>query len=43
VARLADDRPGCAALGKKGRVFAAENFNRETLAGRMLDELQKSI
>jgi glycosyltransferase involved in cell wall biosynthesis len=43
VARLADDRPGCAALGKKGRVFAAEKFNRETLAGRMLDELQKSI
>jgi glycosyltransferase involved in cell wall biosynthesis len=43
VARLADDRPGCAALGKKGRVFAAENFNRETLAGRMLDELQKSV
>jgi glycosyltransferase involved in cell wall biosynthesis len=43
VARLADDRPGCAALGKKGRVFAAEKFNRETLAGRMLDELQKSV
>lgn len=39
VSALADDRACCEALGKKGRVFAAERFSRETLAARMLDEL----
>ncbi len=39
VATLADEPERCSALGKKGRVFAAERFSRETLASRMLDEL----
>jgi glycosyltransferase involved in cell wall biosynthesis len=39
VSMLADNREHCAALGKKGRIFAAEKFNREMLASRMLDEL----
>lgn len=41
VAALADDPARCAALGKKGRIFAADNFNREALALRMLTELEK--
>jgi glycosyltransferase involved in cell wall biosynthesis len=40
VAALADDRPRCEMLGRKGRSFAAEKFNRETLAMCMLDELK---
>lgn len=40
VAALADDRPRCETLGRKGRSFAADKFNRETLAMRMLDELK---
>jgi glycosyltransferase involved in cell wall biosynthesis len=40
VAALADDRPRCETLGRKGRSFAAEKFNRETLAMCMLDELK---
>jgi glycosyltransferase involved in cell wall biosynthesis len=43
VAGLAADLPGCAALGRKGRVFAAENFNRETLAMRMLGEFKNCV
>lgn len=41
VAALADDPARCAALGKKGRIFASDNFNREALALRMLTELEK--
>jgi glycosyltransferase involved in cell wall biosynthesis len=40
VAGLADDRARCAELGRKGRGYAATNFNREVLALRMLDELK---
>lgn len=43
VVRLADDRAGCSALGKNGRVFAAESFNREILAASMLMELKKCV
>ena len=42
VSALADDGARCAALGKNGRVFAAERFSRETLASRMLDELVRT-
>lgn len=41
VADLADDRERCVALGLKGRRFAAEKFNREVLAMRMLAELER--
>ena len=41
IAALADDRARCAALGLRGRRFAAENFNRELLAARMLEELKQ--
>lgn len=41
VAALADDRERCVALGRQGRVFAAEKFSRETLAMRMLKELEQ--
>jgi glycosyltransferase involved in cell wall biosynthesis len=41
VAGLADDRARCAELGRKGRGYAATNFNREVLALRMLDELKR--
>ncbi len=41
VAGLADDRAQCEALGRKGRGFAASNFNREVLALRMLGELER--
>jgi glycosyltransferase involved in cell wall biosynthesis len=40
VAGLADDRSRCVELGRKGRGYAANNFNREVLALRMLDELK---
>jgi colanic acid biosynthesis glycosyl transferase WcaI len=40
VARLADDRASCDALGRKGRSYAAESFNRENLASAMLDVLK---
>ena len=39
VAELADDPVRCAALGRKGRVFAAAKFDRDDLAARMLEEL----
>jgi colanic acid biosynthesis glycosyl transferase WcaI len=41
VVTLADDPARCTALGKRGRVFAAEKFSRETLAKRMLDEMSR--
>lgn len=41
VAELADDRGRCAALGLKGRRFASEKFSRQTLAMRMLAELEQ--
>jgi hypothetical protein len=41
VAGLADDRARCEELGRKGRGYAANNFNREVLALRMLDELER--
>ena len=41
VADLADNRERCAALGLKGRRYVAEKFNRETLAMRMLAELEQ--
>ncbi len=37
---VADDPGRCAALGKKGRIFAAGKFNREALAMRMLAEME---
>jgi glycosyltransferase involved in cell wall biosynthesis len=40
VVRLADDRASCNALGRKGRSYAAERFNRENLASAMLDVLK---
>ncbi len=41
VVELADDRERCIALGLKGRRYASENFSRETLAKRMLAELER--
>lgn len=41
VTALADDRHLCESLGKKGRIHAAEKFNREVLASRMCDELKR--
>lgn len=41
VTALADDRHRCESLGKKGRIHAAEKFNREVLASRMCDELKR--
>jgi glycosyltransferase involved in cell wall biosynthesis len=41
VAELADDREKCVALGLKGRRYVSERFNRETLATRMLSELER--
>jgi len=41
VAKLADERQRCETLGRRGRVFASEHFNRAKLAGMMLDELGK--
>jgi len=40
VVELAGDRDRCIALGAKGRRFAAERFNRDALAMRMLEELK---
>jgi glycosyltransferase involved in cell wall biosynthesis len=39
VVDLATDRDRCAALGRKGRRYASEKFNREILAMQMLSEL----
>jgi colanic acid biosynthesis glycosyl transferase WcaI len=41
VTKLADDRHGCGALGKRGRLYASANFSRGVLAMRMLDELKQ--
>jgi glycosyltransferase involved in cell wall biosynthesis len=40
IVRLADDPALRASLGKSGRRFAADRFNRDRLAHEMLDVLE---
>jgi hypothetical protein len=42
IVRLADDRDGCGEMGRAGRSYVVNNFNRDNLARTMLDTIQET-
>jgi glycosyltransferase involved in cell wall biosynthesis len=43
VARMADDREATAVMGKRGRAFVLENYNRDRLAAEYLELLSTMV